>query len=443
MEAQQRGAEKRVKWIRRGAIAIGVAIAFLALLLDDLTGARRSFGSAQLLLLLVGLTVIAVSVAGSRTPAMYRATALLLLNTLIALAGAELASALILLRLTSSEQTMPLMGESPYFASVPWSARYWEEFSLANKQRYEPYLIWRHEAYSGSLIVIGDDGVRRTPGAQCKKGAFTVLVFGGSLVWGVGAPDSLTIPFFIQTELSRRRPGAVCVRNLGELGYVSTQEVIVLIRELQLGRVPHLAIFLNGGNDAHVAYKFGEPGVHFDYENIKAKMEGPKAIVGARAWLASSNLYKLAVRLSKARHIETRAAPGYRNGSVAENVLQVYRTNQAIIRSLARQYGFTPYFFWQPIISASNKRLTADEQRIASAVDPAYARLFRRTYDLAKAGAGAAVNFYYLGDVFDDVVETVYIDPVHVTPLGNSLLAKRIVTMLDFSASAERRKPGR
>jgi hypothetical protein len=417
---------------RRSAGSLGAAIILLALGLDLTTGARFSFGRAQLLLLLVGLAVLTVSIAGRRTPALYKGTALLLLNTLVALAAAELASFLVLQLATRGERPkQPLMSKSSYYASVPWGARYWADFGRANRERYEPYVMWRRQAYAGSLIAIGQDGVRATPGARCEEGAFNVFVFGGSVVWGVGSPDSLTIPAFMQRDLAQRLTSAVCVRNLGELGWVTTQEVIALMRELQAGRIPQVVVFLDGANDPYAAYQFGRSDVHFEYEKIRAKVEGRDAAFSAAVWARASNLYKLAARFGARRVDTTDAGHSARGGirDIADETMRVHRANRTIVAALARQYGFTAHFFWQPSISAANKRLTAEESTIASAMSPEYRALYGRTHELAKRAAGAGAAFHYLGDVFDTLATTVYIDPVHVTPDGNAILARRIVAV--------------
>jgi hypothetical protein len=69
----------------------------------------------------------------------------------------------------------------------------------------------------------------------------------------VGAPDWGTIPAYLQEELEERFNGAVCVVNYGEDGFASTQEVILLLIELQRGNVPDAVIFYDGVNDVTAA----------------------------------------------------------------------------------------------------------------------------------------------------------------------------------------------
>ena len=56
---------------------------------------------------------------------------------------------------------------------------------------------------------------------------------------------------------------SVCVRNYGETGWVSTQELIKLMLELKrTGRKPDLVIFYDGANDVYLPYQYGRVDVH-------------------------------------------------------------------------------------------------------------------------------------------------------------------------------------
>ena len=444
MEAQLRGARGGMGRRRMIGAGVGVAVMLVALFADYLTGAPRALGRAQIALALIGLAIAIIAVAGRRTPELYRGAALLLLNTIVILAAAELAAGLILQRWTPNRSAPPQLSQARYFATVPWGARFWREFSESGPQRYEPYALWRHRKFQGSLLQVAADGERRTPGAKCTPGALTVFVLGGSVAWGLGLPDSLTIPAFMQSELAQRRATDVCVRNLAELAYVSTQEIITLVRELQKGHVPQIVVFFDGANDPYATYRFGQPGAHFDQEDIAAKVEGRQQVSGARLWLRSSKLYQLVAAVAKPKAPTQQRRDAVRRDStgVAEEVIQVYRRNEEVVWGLARQYGFTPYFFWQPMIYSSHKTLTADEKRVLSLRDEAYRDVFLSTYGLAK-GMRADSNFRYLGDLFDAVSEPIFVDAVHLTQEGNAITARRIVAVLDSAAASRRRSAPR
>ncbi|MER3445854.1 MAG: hypothetical protein C4291_03015 [Candidatus Dadabacteria bacterium] len=79
-------------------------------------------------------------------------------------------------------------------------------------------------------------------------------MFGGSTMWGTEARDDFTIPSILSKKLWRR--GIRCdIVNFSGSGYVSTQEVIALLIELQRGNIPNLVIFYDGINDTYSAYQ--------------------------------------------------------------------------------------------------------------------------------------------------------------------------------------------
>ena len=132
------------------------------------------------------------------------------------------------------------------------------------------------EPFSGQTISIDQDGLRRTWQAPLPRPVgtepktFKVLMLGGSSLWGFGARDDHTIPSLVARKL-HERGCRVEVRNLAEIGYVSTQEVVALVRELQSGYRPDLVIFYDGVNDTTSALLEGEAGVTTNERNRRAE----------------------------------------------------------------------------------------------------------------------------------------------------------------------------
>jgi hypothetical protein len=100
-----------------------------------------------------------------------------------------------------------------------------------------------------------------------------VFAFGGATMWGTGSPDWETIPAYLQAGLEARRGKPVCMVNFGESSFVSTQEVIQLLLQLESGNVPHLVIFYDGINNIYAAYQSGQAGVHENLDPIAAKLQ--------------------------------------------------------------------------------------------------------------------------------------------------------------------------
>src|SRR5208337_749990 len=103
--------------------------------------------------------------------------------------------------------------------------------------------------YTGKYINVDSNGFRNTTHGQgdrsdCQYPA-RVFTFGGSTMWGVGARDDETIASWIQKLLDLRH-ACVEVTNMGQDGYVSTQEVLLLAEQIRRGNIPNLVIFFDG-----------------------------------------------------------------------------------------------------------------------------------------------------------------------------------------------------
>ena len=107
-------------------------------------------------------------------------------------------------------------------------------------------------------------------------------------------------------------------------------------------------------------------------------------------------------------------------------VLETYLSNYRLVAALAAKYGFDFGFFFQPNIRAGAKRLTVEEEQIAAsgASDPS-SPLVLAVHALA-VGEKSLERLYYMGNLFDSRDDSIWIDPVHVTPDGNRLVAATI-----------------
>jgi lysophospholipase L1-like esterase len=440
------------KRIRSAAVLLGLAVIAVAVWGHHVgLGSGSTMGRVRWLVLLVGLGIVAAGVLGPRIVAAHRAIAIVLLNTLIALIGLELASAVGLALVGRSAPTQTFgwtrdNAESPkasYYASQPWAEAYWDEFELAYQHTYHPYYLWRLKPYAGRLIRIGPAGLRETPGARCVEGAYRVFVFGGSTVWGMGSPDSGTIPAHLQALLAERLSRPVCVVNFGQLGFTTAQDVVQLEAELRAGNVPDLALFYGGVNDYTTAFIFGQTGIHFNLTRIARAYEElrkPKPAPGVLDLVRQTNAFRLAAEL--------RRPPGtpllegqtryFDSDSLAQAVVNTFASNHRQVDLLGRGYGFKAAFFWQPSVSDGDKPLTEEEQRFLE--NEQATRLGRKTYPMAKARMADTPGLYYLGGVFAAEPATMYIDSHHLTPEANRRAALAILDRIQAELPASSRK---
>lgn len=444
---------RAIRFLRRTAGAGGL-FCILAGLTADLFGfGRGGFGRTQVLLILAGATALLIAALGRRFRRVYTDTALVVVNTALLLALVELSASATryVLRgsFRDSNAGRQLSENVSYYADRTWSASFWsEQRAVDRQQRYVPFVLWHAAPFEGRYITIDEEGFRVSPGADCRNGAFRVFVFGGSAVWGIGSPDSATIPAAIQRQLSGS-VSPLCVRNLGQNAFVSSQDVLELLRLLQKGEVPDRVIFYNGFNDVYAAALYGQADGHLNLDGIAHRFEGSgradrrpiiQMIERSQTWLLAREIMRSGDARSR-QPIPAVAAPT--TDSLAGAVVDTWVANYHMATALAREYGFEVAFYWQPFLAVGNKRLTAEERLMVddrARVVP----LGREVYQRIQALSPELPRMQYLGDIFDADTALVWIDMVHVTPEANERVAHRMIDGLvpwEYLSDHERRRP--
>jgi hypothetical protein len=362
-----------------------------------------------------------------RLAAAYREIALTGVTTILVLLCFE-AAARVALWLASRD--LPNTASLDYYARQEWGLDYWREQHTRDRpgwRRYEPFSLWRSRPFEGRTVHVDAAGIRATPGSACREGAYRILAFGGSTMWGLAAPDWGTIPAFLVRELEARRGPPICVVNLGEGGFVSTQEVIELMKQLQEGVRPHVVIFYDGLNDVVAAAESGRAGVHQGLRQIRDRFEG--RLSPLVRLVLESNLAEGLERLRR-RLAGKQPYPSHSDvAALGDAVARTYLANYAIVQALGREFGFEAFFFWQPVISLGAKPLTPFEQSCRDGMDPSVERLFREAYRHVQEAVPGRSRLFYIADVFDGIDSEVYAQPYHVNPEGNEAIARRMAEL--------------
>jgi len=353
--------------------------------------------------------------------ASYRRAAVILLNTVVLVILMEVVAATVL-AFRPRVPTWAAM-ESPYFKERPWALDYWRELEvMVTRFQYQPYSLWRMVPFEGRFIRVRPDGLRVTPGATCDGVTYNVWAFGGSTMWGAGAPDDQTIPAHLQRTLTPILTRPVCVVNFAQLGFTSTQAVVELQNELRHRRRPNLVIFYDGVNDIVSAFAYSRAGLHLAYPEIRRRLESQQLdaprppLVDLLRW---SSQYRLITQLlSKPVTAPANAA---RPDSLVEDVVATYLENVRIVVALAGAYGFRAIFFWQPTLAEGEKPLTAIEREIRDR-EPLVP--FARRVDARLRHVTPGVH--NLADVFARTSSLTYFDWHHTTPEANRIIAEAI-----------------
>jgi hypothetical protein len=425
--------------LRTPIVVMGLVSVVVAIMADRFgLGQPDSFGRGQVLLILGGCLLVAGGLLGKRFVPVYRDTAVILLNTLLLLAALEFA-AIVLARsgilpdAPSDPRTQYL--HIPYYAEKDWSGIYWSEATQAESYRYSSYTGWSHLPFQGQTINIDDQGRRRTPGSECKEESLKIFTFGGSTMWGWGSPDWATIPAYLGERIASATDQPVCVLNLAEDGYVSSQGLISLVRELQAGNLPDIVVFYDGVNDLYATFRTGLAGVHPYVPEFESRFQNGEDL-GLR-WLQSSRLFSLVRNLVKRFGDEDTGSPlgpTARPGTeldmdvLSREIVSAYLGNCKLVEALASTYGFRVFFFWQPLIATGNKPFTKEEEEILGRLDPQLVALTRETVSVLSPQVGSCAALRDLSAAFDSVAQQIWIDEWgHITPEGNRIVADRML----------------
>lgn len=376
-----------------------------------------------------------------RSGNIYKATAILVLNAIVMLVVLDFAATSALKIWNVFSDPAELLDPEPrekssFYSSVDWGKQFWHEFRLSRKVQYRPYVLWRRAPLKGETININRDGVRLTPGADCTATSYRVFMFGASTVWGTGSPDWGTIPAFLQSGLQALKDGPVCVVNFGESGWVSTQGLIELIRQLESGNYPDLVLFYDGATDVYSAYQSGQAGVHQNLETIAATLTGQKGPHPVVEWIKGFPLFSFVKRLvvtvkaQPTTELITYASKGIKADALSRDIVDSDLANYRVVSALAQEYGFQYFFFWSPVIAVGEKPLTSEEQEINRNIEPALRMLYESVYRAMERAALDHDHLYYIAPIFNDCHSLIWLDETHTTLVGHQLIAEKILEVI-------------
>jgi lysophospholipase L1-like esterase len=310
------------------------------------------------------------------------------------------------------------------YQDAPWVNTLADEWKPSNAFSYKSYVGWERKPFHGQTINIDETGVRKTDPSHCDDpNALTIWTFGGSTIWGAGVPDWLTIPSLLAQRFEKDGH-PVCVRNYGEKAWVNTQEMVKLTLELKRAqRKPNLVIFYDGPADVYETYQSGQAGLHQNFNDTKQTLESrASSAYGTFRYLLDSNTARVLLH-----HRQEPSRSTVDLDTQARATIRCYLENVRLVQSLAREYKFEPFFFWEPTLSNGSKRLTPGEEQVrltARLQTPGLEEANQAAYILLKSQAHPPV--FPIADALDSATDTIYFDEAHITAEGNNLIAERI-----------------
>ncbi len=334
-----------------------------------------------------------------------------------------------------------------------WLSEHYREIERL-EERWQPYAYYRPRPFHGSTIGVGPDGLRDTwqpavnDDRRSKRAPVKILMLGGSSLWGFGARDDNTIPSLVARALDERGRW-VELRNMAQIGYVSTQELMALVVELQAGYRPDIVVFYDGVNDTTSACLGREAGLTTNESNRRREfnlLQSPARLAAALTGklIKDSGSYRFAQAVRRRFEGGAKAAsvPSERDivARLAPDVASRYAANIKIVETLSRGYGFRPLFFWQPIVFTKRALVPVEREE---ALRYAWAEpMFRAVYGTIQTSIELKSEpaFHDLSGIFDGTKGLVFIDYCHTTESANAqiaaVMADRVIELLPRSEPA-------
>jgi hypothetical protein len=292
------------------------------------------------------------------------------------------------------------------------------------RQRFDPLRTWSTYPITSEFLNVDSTGVRVTVQPHPVLGP-TVLMLGGSAMWGFTNRDSHTIPSLYAAALAARGID-VNIINLAQPGYIADQELATLHRELKHGRRPVLVILLDGLNDILTTLLHGEPGHVFLEPRFRHIFE-----VQSRR-----GLFRATLELGKHSEVVQRLVMWHRHtptesfhqdaGACRHLGTQMERLHTSLI-GLAQAWGFDFLMVQQPMHATTGKELTAFEARLIQS-QPSRELICDCATAIDSAMAPHQdVNYLSFASAFDKWSHTVFLDRYgHLTEGANRELAVRL-----------------
>ena len=349
------------------------------------------------------------------------------------------------------ERRMPHETQAYPVQSESWVPAYFKAMNSV-KLRWYPYVYWKTAPMRSPYLNIDQQSNRVNWNAPRDavggKPVLRVFAFGGSTTWGAGARDDYTIPSLLAKSLGGNPQFNVEVRNYGQMGWVTTQEVIYLYELLRRGERPDLVVFYDGVNDTFLGYQDGIAGLtqneflRAGEFGILASSSGRKKLyrTALRTFLMNTGMADLikllsgkdkstfeVTQVSPMASIAYLAPPSDFEGTdaVEQDVLNIYLFNNQIVRTLGERFGFRALFYWQPVIYSKHP-LTRYEQSFVGSRSAQ--EFFAGTYKRVAAVAHEEGVNDISGILNRAGAKTYFVDPWHITEEGNAVVARRMAS---------------
>ena len=327
-------------------------------------------------------------------------------------------------------------------AREPWWGEATADANRLRRERfrYDPFRGWWAREWRSRYLNVDADGRRVTVPPFLEPGPRRlVYMFGGSAMWGWIVRDSFTIPSLVASRLRELGYADVEVVNLAQSTFNLAQNAATLLKEIRDGRMPAVAVFLDGNNEVAPVFQYGEPGHILNDALIARRFE--------RQTDLRSDVVTLLQHSALVQRLLRREAPepGPERLRLCDAVAGSYARQVRALGAVAAAFRFDPIFLWQPMRATTNKPLTPWEREMRS--DEVWRGMIRRCTAAVDAALASQpeVPYYPLHSLFDRDPANVFTDDYgHMTERANGVVADYIAARIAERLgppSATRRRP--
>ncbi len=289
---------------------------------------------------------------------------------------------------------------------------------------WDPFSGARERRYRGRYVNVHPAGFRFSHGQgpwPPDPSRAAVFVFGGSTTFGYGVADEETIVSALQDELDRRLgPARAACYNFGRGAAFSTGERILFQQLLAEGRVPAVAVFVDGINE----FAFGEP---FLSDPLRRAVRSPVShSLGVLAQqLPLSRLLARWKAGAAPRRPEAQLRAEYGDPAVLDGRIGRYFANRRLIAAIASQSGVRPLFVWQPA-PTYRYDLRSDLFGDLDFGHNTYSRFGYPRLAQALSQEPLGPDFLWAADLQAGLKQPLYVDRVHYTAAMSRLLGEEV-----------------
>lgn len=274
--------------------------------------------------------------------------------------------------------------------------------------------------------------------SENDSSAKKVWVFGGSTIWGVYQRTEKTIPSLL-SEYSFESGLKWNVQNMGQLGYVYSQNLMDLIQLLKIGKRPDFVIFYIGCNDVISSFHYKtidaiplseeiDKSLEHSRENyLNQVFESTRILIveNSKIYKACKLIYSMILKNEHDDLIKPEEKKKLESG-----IIKTFSTNNDFLDFLSKSFDFKYQIILQPIIFFKKPK-TLEELHLdfdPNCSDSILMDYTKNCYNnITSIKNLNTVNF---ADSLNDYKETAFIDLIHISEGANELMAKKIFSLI-------------